>query len=32
MRKVTISVTALLAVFAVACVTINVYFPEAAAV
>ncbi|HNP62761.1 MAG TPA: DUF1318 domain-containing protein [Woeseiaceae bacterium] len=32
MRKVTISVTALLAVFIVACVTINVYFPEAAAV
>ncbi len=32
MRKVTISVTALLAVFVVACVTINVYFPEAAAV
>ncbi len=32
MRKVTISVTALLAIFVVACVTINVYFPEAAAV
>ncbi len=32
MRKVTISVTALLAIFIVACVTINVYFPEAAAV
>lgn len=32
MRKLAISVMALLAVFAVACVTINVYFPEAAAV
>ena len=32
MRKIVISATALLAVFAVACVTINVYFPEAAAV
>jgi len=32
MRKAMISVTALLALFAVACVTINVYFPEAAAV
>ena len=32
MRKIAVSVTALLAVFAVACVTINVYFPEAAAV
>lgn len=32
MRKISISVTALLAVFFVACVTINVYFPEAAAV
>jgi len=32
MRKIAISVTALLAVFVVACVTINVYFPEAAAV
>lgn len=32
MRKITVSVTALLAVFVVACVTINVYFPEAAAV
>lgn len=32
MRTIVISVTALLAAFAVACVTINVYFPEAAAV
>ena len=32
MRKLAVSVAALLAVFAVACVTINVYFPEAAAV
>ena len=32
MRKITLSVTALLTVFFVACVTINVYFPEAAAV
>lgn len=32
MRKLTFGMTALLAVFAVACVTINVYFPEAAAV
>lgn len=32
MRKIAVSVTALLAVFVVACVTINVYFPEAAAV
>ena len=32
MRKITVSVTALLAIFAAACVTINVYFPEAAAV
>jgi hypothetical protein len=32
MNKLTISATLLLAVFAVACVTINVYFPEAAAV
>ncbi|MDA0706124.1 MAG: DUF1318 domain-containing protein [Proteobacteria bacterium] len=32
MNKVTISITALLAAFAAACVTINVYFPEAAAV
>ena len=32
MRKISISVTALLTVFFVACVTINVYFPEAAAV
>lgn len=32
MRKITVTMTALLAVFVVACVTINVYFPEAAAV
>ena len=32
MSKLAVSVTALLAVFVVACVTINVYFPEAAAV
>lgn len=32
MRKISVSVTALLAIFAAACVTINVYFPEAAAV
>jgi len=32
MRKLAISMTAMLAVFVVACVTINVYFPEAAAV
>lgn len=32
MRKLAVSVAALLAIFAVACVTINVYFPEAAAV
>jgi len=32
MQKLAIGMTALLAVFAVACVTINVYFPEAAAV
>jgi uncharacterized protein YdbL (DUF1318 family) len=32
MRKMAVSVTALLTVFVVACVTINVYFPEAAAV
>jgi len=32
MRKITISLTALLAILVVACVTINVYFPEAAAV
>ena len=32
MRKIVISVTLLIAVVAVACVTINVYFPEAAAV
>ena len=32
MRKLAVSVMALLAVFVVACVTINVYFPEAAAV
>ena len=32
MRKIAVSVTALLTVFVVACVTINVYFPEAAAV
>jgi uncharacterized protein YdbL (DUF1318 family) len=32
MRKLAVSVTALLAVLGVACVTINVYFPEAAAV
>ena len=32
MRNLALSMTALLAVFAVACVTINVYFPEAAAV
>jgi uncharacterized protein YdbL (DUF1318 family) len=32
MRNLAIGMTALLAVFAVACVTINVYFPEAAAV
>ena len=32
MQKLAIAMTALLAVFAVACVTINVYFPEAAAV
>ena len=32
MSKLAVSVMALLAVFVVACVTINVYFPEAAAV
>jgi hypothetical protein len=32
MNKVTISITALLATIVAACVTINVYFPEAAAV
>ena len=32
MRKIAVSMTALIAVFVVACVTINVYFPEAAAV
>ncbi|MCJ7592105.1 MAG: YdbL family protein [Woeseiaceae bacterium] len=32
MNKVTIAVTTLLATFVAACVTINVYFPEAAAV
>jgi hypothetical protein len=32
MRKITVSLVTLLSVFAVACVTINVYFPEAAAV
>ena len=32
MHKLTVGVMALLAVFVVACVTINVYFPEAAAV
>lgn len=32
MRKLAVSVTVVLAVFIVACVTINVYFPEAAAV
>ena len=32
MRKLTVSMTVLVAVLAVACVTINVYFPEAAAV
>jgi uncharacterized protein len=32
MRKLAISMTAMLTVFVVACVTINVYFPEAAAV
>lgn len=32
MRKIAVSVMVLLAVFVVACVTINVYFPEAAAV
>ena len=32
MKKITVSATILMAVFVVACVTINVYFPEAAAV
>jgi len=32
MRKIAISLAVLIAVFAVSCVTINVYFPEAAAV
>lgn len=32
MRKLTVSIMAMLSVFIVACVTINVYFPEAAAV
>jgi hypothetical protein len=32
MKKVAVSATILMAVFVVACVTINVYFPEAAAV
>jgi uncharacterized protein YdbL (DUF1318 family) len=32
MKKVVVGITALLAAFVVACVTINVYFPEAAAV
>lgn len=32
MRKFTVSLTVLFAVFVMACVTINVYFPEAAAV
>lgn len=32
MRKVAVSITVLLATFVAACVTINVYFPEAAAV
>jgi len=32
MRNITVALTALLAVLVVACVTINVYFPEAAAV
>lgn len=32
MNKITIAVTTLLATFVAACVTINVYFPEAAAV
>ena len=32
MRKIAISLTVLVTMFVVACVTINVYFPEAAAV
>ena len=32
MKKVAVSATILMAVFVVACVTINVYFPEAAAI